>query len=355
MWKVRHNLLEIVVMTICAVISGCDVWEDIADFCRVKEVWLKESLHMQLENGIPSHDTLSRVWGMICPQEFERCFRSWVSTICQKPDGEIISIDGKTVRGSGGEGKSPLHMVSAWAHHEQLVLGQIATAQKSNEITAVPNLLDVLDIAGCIITADAMNCQKEIVHKIADKGADYVLGLKNNQPNLRRDTQDYFAAALSEKEFYKDVVHTQTIEKGHGRIEVRDYYFTTDIDWLHKREEWSRLEGLGMVRTKITRAGKVTHEDRFYITSLTDVHTFAKAVRAHWGIENSLHWCLDMTFREDYSRMRKDHCAENMAVVRHMALDILKQYPEKISLARKRRRCAYDESFLAKILLSLHA
>lgn len=246
-------------------------------------------------------------------------------------------------------------MVSAWAHHQQLVLGQMATDEKSNEITAVPNLLDVLDIAGCIITADAMSCQKEIARKIASADADYVLGLKDNQPTLRRDTADYFAAARCDKQLYPDIQHWQTSGKGHGRIEIRDYYLTTAIDWLDKREDWSNLRGLGLVHSKVIVGDKVTEEDRLYITSLKDVQPFAKAVRAHWGIENSLHWCLDMTFREDYSRIRKDHSAENMAVVRHLALDILKQFPEKISLARKRRRCSYDDAFLATVLLSVHA
>lgn len=353
--KVRHNLLEVVVMTICAVIAGCEVWEDIADFCRVKEKWLKESLGMELKNGIPSHDTMQRIWGMILPEEFERCFRSWVSSVCQRTNGEIVSIDGKTVRGSADKGKNPIHMVSAWAREQQLVLGQLAVDEKSNEITAVPNLLDMLDIAGCIITADALNCQKETARRITDKGADYVLGLKKNQPTLLRDTADYFSAGSDARRLYQDIMHVQTSEKGHGRIELRDYYLTTELDWLFGRTEWSGLRGLGMVHSKVTAGEKVTEEDRFYITSLIDVQQFAKAVREHWGIENSLHWCLDMTFHEDYSRIRKDHSAENMAVVRHLTLDILKQYPEKISLARKRRRCAYDDAFLANVLCFVHA
>ena len=224
--KVRHNLLEVVVMTICAVIAGCDVWEDIVDFCRVKEKWFVESLNMKLENGIPSHDTMQRIWGMILPEEFERSFRSWVASVCQPASGEIISIDGKTIRGSTDQQKHPIHMVSAWAHHQQLVLGQLAIDEKSNEITAVPNLLDMLDIAGCVITADAISCQKEIARRITEKEADYVLGLKDNQPTLRRETEEYFIAALEDRRLYPGVEHTQTSEKGHGRIEIRDYYLT---------------------------------------------------------------------------------------------------------------------------------
>ena len=353
--KIKHNLLEIVVMTICAVIAGCDAWEDIADYCRVKEAWFREALHMKLENGIPSHDTIQRIWSMILPDEFEQRFRSWVSSICQKGENEIVSIDGKTLRGSKSEGRSPIHMVSAWANRNQLVLGQLATDEKSNEITAVPELLEVLDIEGCIITADAMSCQKAITEKITEKKADYVLGLKDNQPTLRQDSAEYFEDALKAPRNYPEIQKQVTLDKGHGRIETRTYYLTTDLDWLYGKNEWSRLNGLGMVHTRVETGGKVTEENRFYITSLTDIEIFSHAVRAHWGIESSLHWCLDMTFHEDYSRMRKDHSAENMAVVRHIALDILKQYPEKISLARKRRRCAYDDVFLANVLLSIHA
>lgn len=353
--KVKHYLLEIVVMTICAVIAGCDVWEDIMDFCRVKENWFKESLHMELANGLPSHDTMQRVWGMIEPKEFEKCFYAWVESVCNVPKGEIISIDGKTLRRSGSEGKSPIHMVSAWANQNQLVLGQLATEEKSNEITAVPALLEMLSIDGCIVTADAMSCQKEITKKIAEKGADYAIGLKDNQLNLRRDASDYFTDALADPRNYPEVQFFETQEKGHGRIECRRYYLTNELDWLSGREDWGNLLGLGMVRSKVEKNGIISEETRYYITSLVDVETFSRAVRAHWGVETSLHWCLDMTFHEDYSRIRKDHSAENMAVVRHIALDILKHYPEKISLARKRRRCSYDDAFLAKVLLSVHA
>ncbi len=353
--KVKHNLLEIVVMTICAVIAGCDVWEDIFDYCRVKENWFRESLHMSLKHGIPSHDTIQRVWSMIHPDEFERCFRSWVAAVCQKVEGEIVNIDGKTIRRSGNGGKIPIHMVSAWANAQRLVLGQIATEEKSNEITAVPKLLEMLDIAGCIVTADAMSCQKEIAKTIEKKGADYVLALKENQPLLYRETKEYFQAALREPQNYPAIKKTQTFDKGHGRIETRSYYLSGEIDWYADKEKWSGLAGLGMVCSRVEINGQISEDFRYYITSLTDIEAFSKAVRKHWGIENSLHWCLDMTFREDYSRIRKDHSAENMAVVRHIALNILQNFPAKISLARKRRRCSYDEDFFADVLRSVHA
>ncbi len=353
--KVKHNLLEIVVMTICAVIAGCDVWEDIADFCRVKENWFKTSLNMRLENGIPSHDTLQRVWSMIEPEQFEQCFRSWVSSICGKRDGEIVSIDGKTLCGSKGSEKAPIHMVSAWANQNQLVWGQVATDEKSNEITAVPQLLDMLDIEKCVITADAMSCQKAITEKIANKKADYVIGLKDNQPSLRKEVSEYFDDALKSPQRFPELQHYRTMDKGHGRSEIRDYYFATQLDWMLYREGWSSLNGIGMVISKVTSGDNTTEERRYFISSLTSVQPFAKAARAHWGIESSLHWCLDMTFHEDYSRMRKDHSAENMAVVRHIVLDILKVFPAKMSVARKRRRCSYDDTFLADVLHSVHA
>lgn len=340
-------------MTICAVVAGCDVLDDIADYCRAKESWFKECLHMRLLHGLASSDTIGRIWGMIEPEEFERSFQSWVSSVCRRTDGEVISIDGKTICGSAESGKSGIHMVSAWAHENQLVLGQLATDIKSNEITAVPKLLDTLDVEGCIITADAMSCQKAITQRIAEKKADYVIGLKDNQANLRADAQEYFTAALAERVLYPALQHQRTMDNDHGRIEVRDYYLTTDIDWLHGLTQWHKLHALGMVRSRVTKGDQVTTESRFFITSLTDVERFAHATRAHWGIENSLHWCLDVTFREDRSRIRKDHSAQNMSVVRRLVLNILKNYPEKISLARKRRRCSYDDLFLARVLLSV--
>ena len=354
-WKVKHNLLEIIVMTICAVIAGCDVWEDIADYCRVKADWFRESLHMKLENGVPSHDTMQRVWGMIDPRAFERSFCAWVEAVCHKTNGEIVSIDGKTVRRSGGKDRNPIHMVSAWANKQQMVLGQLATDEKSNEITAVPALLEMLDVAGCIITADAMSCQKEIVQKITEKEADYVIGLKDNQPTMRREVQEYFDAARREPKNYPSVKTVKTKDAGHGRIETRTYYLTTEIEWFENLADWQNLRAFGMVHSKVEQYDRVTEDVRYFITSLEDESMFAEAVRKHWGIENSLHWCLDMTFREDLSRIRKDHSAENMVVVRHMALNILKSYPAKISLARKRRRCAYDDAFFADVMNSVRA
>lgn len=353
--KVKHNLLEIIVMTICAVIAGCEAWEDIADYIRVKQDWFRERLHLKLENGVPSHDTVQRIWGMLDPEEFEKCFRSWVSSVCGSIENEIVSIDGKTLRRSGDSKKSPIHMVSAWANENQLVLGQICTDEKSNEITAVPQLLDMLDVKGCVITADAMSCQKAITAKIIEKHANYVLGLKDNQANLKKDVDEFFQDVLRDPKAISGIQHVHTIDKGHGRSEIRDYFLATDLDWMLYNDGWSSLNSVGVVVSTVNCGENTTTEQRYYISSLKDGKMFAKAVRAHWGVENSLHWCLDMTFHEDYSRMRKDHTAQNMAVVRHIALNALKLHPAKMSLVRKKRHCSYDDEFLAQVLELIHA
>lgn len=231
----------------------------------------------------------------------------------------------------------------------------MAVDEKSNEITAVPELLELLDIEGVVITTDAMSCQKEIVKKIREKNADYVIGLKDNQPIFRKETEEYFDSALKTPQFYPQVSRTVTHDKGHGRIEKREYYLCTDREFLSLHPEWKDLRSVGMVKSRIIQSATVSEETRYYISSLTDVKEYAHAVRCHWGIENSLHWCLDVTFREDHSRMCRDHSAENFAVVRHIVLNVLKNMPDKMSVARRRRHCSYDDDYLAMVLLSIHA
>ena len=345
-WKIDYNLLEIVVMTICAVISGCEYWEDIVDFCGVKEQWFREKLGLNLENGIASHDTFQRIFQLIRPEELEKSFLSWMKSVARKTKGEIISIDGKTVCGSWDAKAKAIHMVSAWANANQLVLGQVKTEEKSNEITAIPTLLEMLDIKDCIVTIDAMGCQKDIAEQIAKAEADYVFGLKGNQSGLHDDVKLYF-------EHMKVTEKTATKEKNHGRIETREYFLETDIDWLPQKSEWADLNAIGMIKSKVVEKDILREETRYFITSLTDVKVFAKAARAHWGIENSLHWCLDVVFHEDLSRTRKDNSAENFAVIRHIALNILKNYPVKMSLRRKRFKREYDTEFMADVLLSV--
>ena len=353
-WKTVYNLIEIIQMTICAVVSGNDYWDDIVDFCKVKETWFRERLGLELKNGIPSHDTFQRVFQLIDPYEFELSFISWVKSIAIQTKGEIVSIDGKTLCGSQDTKAKAIHMVSAWANANQLVLGQVKTLEKSNEITAVPILLELLELKGCIVTIDAMGCQKDIAEKIVDAEADYVLSLKGNQGSLHEDVKLYFEAATQSPKQYPVLTH-ETLEQGHGRIEKRFYTLTDDIAWLPQLSEWTGLKAIGMVRSVVESKGKTSEETRYFISTVTEVKTFAKAVRGHWGIENSLHWCLDVVFNEDLNRTRKDNSAENFAVIRHMAVNILKRYPVNMSLARKRRKCAYDPEFMAAVICSIMA
>jgi len=351
--KTSYNLLEIVVMTICAVVSGYDYWEDIVDFCRAKEDWFREQMCLALENGIASHDTFQRIFQLMDPYELETGFISWVQSVACKTDGEIISIDGKTLRGSHGTTKKAIHMVSAWANANKLVLGQVATAEKSNEITAIPTLLELLEVKGCIVTIDAMGCQKAIAEKIVASEADYVLSLKGNQGTLHGDTALYFKGAEQNPKLYPEINEYITTEKGHGRIEKRCYYLTSDIGWLTQSHDWTGLKSIGMVRAIVEANGIKSEDVRYFITSIEDVKTFSNAVRSHWCIENSLHWCLDVVFQEDANRTRKDNSAENLAVIRHIALNILKSYPSSMSLARKRRKCGIDIDFMRDVLFSL--
>lgn len=341
-WKVKHKLIEVLVTGICAVISGCEYFEDIADFCRVKCEWFKEKLGLELTYGTASHDTYERVFGMIEPLEFEKCFAEWVRSIRKKVKDEVVSIDGKTLCGSGDD-KTAIEMVSAWSSANHLVLGQVKVSEGSNEITAVPKLLELLYLKGCIVTLDAMGCQKEISAQITGKRADYVFALKKNHENLYDDVKFYF-----ENEQIKKC--TVTENKGHGRAERREYFLESNIDWLNGRHEWSNLNAIGMVKSTVLEKGKIRQETRYFITSLMSVDLFAKSVRVHWGIE-SMHWCLDVAFHEDDCQVRANNVAENFAVIRHIALNILKNYPIKMSLARKRRKCLYDADFMADVLL----
>jgi predicted transposase YbfD/YdcC len=339
-WKVKHKLIEILVTGICAVISGCEYFEDIADFCRVKCEWFREKLGLELSHGTASHDTYERVFGLIEPKEFERCFSSWVRSIRKKTKDEVVSVDGKTLCGSGA-----IEIVSAWSNANQLVLGQVKVSEESNEMKAVPNLLDILYLRGCIVTVDAGNSHKEISEKITSKKADYVFALKRNHENLYDDVKFYFTNEQIKKS-------TVTESKGHGRIEKREYYLETKIDWLHGRDDWTNLNAIGMVKSTVLEKDKLREETRYFITSLMNVDLFAKAVREHWGVENSLHWCLDVAFHEDDCQVRAGNIAENFAVIRHIALNILKNFPVKMSLARKRRKCQYDADFMADVLIS---
>jgi predicted transposase YbfD/YdcC len=347
-----HLLLDMIVIAICAVISGGESWEDIALYGKSKQEWLRTFL--TLPNGIPCDDTFGRVFARLDPEQMQNSFISWVKAVSEQLTAEVIAIDGKTLRHSydRGEGKGAIHMVSAWASANRLVLGQRKVDDKSNEITAIPELLKILEINGCIVTIDAMGCQKEIASAIQQKGADYVLSLKGNQAGLFEDVQWLFEQAVSTN--FVDVVHdfSQSINKGHGRLEIRRCWTLSNLDYLVQLPLWSGLQTIAMVQNERRLNGKVSIENRYYISSLPcNASLVANAVRTHWSIENCLHWVLDVSFREDDSRIRKDNAPENMAVLRHFALNLIsRDKSSKSTMKAKRKKAAWDHAYLIKLL-----
>lgn len=347
-----HKLLDILTIALCATIAGCDGWSQFEEFGRSKIEWFKTFL--DLPHGIPSDDTFARVFSALNPLEYQEAFLNWVKVIQTLTQGEIVAIDGKTLRRSHDRnaGKKPIHMVSAWASENHMVLGQMKTDVKSNEISAIPQLLALLDIKGCIVTIDAMGCQKDIAEQIVTQEADYVLALKGNQGRLHEDLRLFFQDA--QKDGFRDTPHRygESIDGDHGRIETRRYWTTSDLDWLPDRGLWKGIKTAVMVQREREIKENVSLETTYYISSLeNDPQTLARAIRGHWGIENRLHWVLDVTFREDDSRIRRDHAPENMAVLRHMALNMLKKETSKrISIKTKRLKAGWDNQFLQKIL-----
>ena len=354
-YLINHKLIDIITLTICAVICGAETWEQIEEYGQSKYQWLKTFL--ELPNGIPSHDTISRLFARLSPEQLQDSFLSWIQTLAQLTEGEVIAVDGKTLRHSYNKekNKAAIHMVSAWATQNHLVLGQVKMDEKSNEITAIPKLLEILDLKGCIVTIDAMGCQKEIAAEIIGKDADYVLSLKGNQGNIHQDLEQLFDWAI--KNDGKNMPHQryQTIEKGHGRIEIRRYWLMNSVEELIDGDLWTGLKTIGMVESQRKITGKETRvERRYYLSSLdSGIEKFARAVRSHWQIENQLHWCLDVSFNEDNSRIRNGHSAENMAVIRHIALNLISQDKScSVGKKTKRLKAGWDNDYLLKLLFS---
>ena len=348
----RHALHDILVIALCAAICGADDWVAIARFGRAKQAWFQRFL--ALPHGIPSHDTFGRVFAALDPEAFKAAFLAWVRTLAAVLPGDVIAIDGKTLRQTfdTAADKAAIHMVSAWASTQGLCLGQIKTDAKSNEITAIPKLLEVLALTGRIVTIDAMGCQKDIARAIHARGGDYVLSLKGNHGLLHEDIKMFFDDARARH--FHDVVHsaTQTVDGDHGRIEVRRAWATEDIAWLPDRECWPGLRSVVLVEAERTVGDHTTREGRLFISSLpADAAHLARVVRSHWAIENSLHWVLDVAMNQDRTRIRKDHAPDNLAVLHHIALNLLKQErTEKLGIKNKRLAAAWDHDYLLRVL-----
>lgn len=353
--KKRHSLHDIIAITICAVIAGAEGWTDVARFGKAKEAWLRTFL--ELPNGIPSHDTFGRFFSLLDPVAFQRCFIEWVQSIHTSIQG-VVAIDGKTARRSHdrSKGKQAIHIVGAWATENGIALGQTKVDDKSNEITAIPELVRALDIKACLVTIDAMGCQKEIAKAIVEAGADYLLAVKGNQERLAEDVEQEFKAALADNFAHMQCQYSESLEKGHGRIEKRQYWYTHDIGGLGTLERWPKLAGMAMCRASRTVNGETSVEDRYYITSSTDpgISKIAHGIRAHWRVENSLHWVLDIAFNEDQCRIRIGHAAENLATIRRLAINALKaNTSRKGGVKAKRLQAAWDIEYLIEILMAM--
>jgi predicted transposase YbfD/YdcC len=348
----RHEFLAILVIAVCAVICGADGWEDIEEYGKAQAAWFAEVL--DLPHGIPGHETFRRVLARLDPDELTQCFMSWTAALSALSGGDIVAIDGKTLRHSfdRAAAQAAIHMVSAWANRNRLVLGQVKVDDKSNEITAIPQLLKMLDLTGATVTIDAMGCQKEIAKVITEQGADDVLALKKNHRTLYDDVTLFLDDARAKAFTEIDHAYHETVDGDHGRLEIRKYWITSEIDWLGAKASWANLHSLGMVESRREHGEKVEIERRDYLVSLpADGVRFSDAVRQHWGVENKVPWVLDVSFAEDASRIRKDTGAQTFSVLRHIAVNLLRRESQhKRGIKARRKRAGWDRDYLLQVL-----
>jgi predicted transposase YbfD/YdcC len=346
----EHELLDILLIAVCAMLCGAEGFTDIALWGRCQHDWLKTWL--ALPHGIPSHDTFNRVFGLIAPAEFAACFQSWTQALRQAVAGELIAIDGKTLRGSRTQTRGPVHLVNVWAASNRLVLAQLAVDDKSNEITAVPQLLRALELTGCVVTVDALNCQKNIAKEISEADADYVLALKGNHGTLHEEVQCFLDDA--QQRGWRDVPHSfvQTTDNEHGRLETRRYWITETIDWLADKPQWEKLRSIGLVEREVEVDGKVQTERAYYLSSLpAAAERFAAAVRGHWGIENAVHWVLDVQMNEDRCRVCDRTAAQNLATLRVFCLNLLRRDKQhKVGVRAKQKAAGWSPQYRLSLL-----